>query len=132
MNPNAKKWVAALRSGEYEQTSYSLQDDLGYCCLGVACAVYEQETGNATQKRKCRESNLPRDVLTGSDLSSQPQVRQWIGLNSDCGFFESPKYGAMSLTSLNDNCGCDFKEIADIIEAEAEELFVHEEGKSNE
>jgi hypothetical protein len=29
------KWVAALRSGKYEQCSGSLHRDGGYCCLGV-------------------------------------------------------------------------------------------------
>src|SRR5665213_3663082 len=36
-----KKWVTALRSGEYEQgASVVRQGDL-YCCLGVACEVID-------------------------------------------------------------------------------------------
>lgn len=35
-----KKWVAALRGGEYKQTRQRLQDDKGYCCLGVACELF--------------------------------------------------------------------------------------------
>jgi len=35
-----KKWVRALRSGEYSQTTGQLQDDRGHCCLGVACEVF--------------------------------------------------------------------------------------------
>jgi hypothetical protein len=30
-----QKWVAALRSGAYQQTKRHLKDDAGYCCLGV-------------------------------------------------------------------------------------------------
>ena len=41
---NVKKWVAALRSGDYKQCQQQLAevDDRGkhsYCCLGVACEV---------------------------------------------------------------------------------------------
>lgn len=32
-------WLAALRSGEYPQTTYTLKDRQGYCCLGVLCHV---------------------------------------------------------------------------------------------
>jgi len=35
-----QKWVLALRSGEYSQTTGKLQDEQGYCCLGVACDVF--------------------------------------------------------------------------------------------
>lgn len=33
------KWVAALRSGEYQQARGTLFDGEGYCCLGVLCKV---------------------------------------------------------------------------------------------
>jgi hypothetical protein len=38
-----KKWLAALRDGEYEQTAGRLADDDGYCCLGVLCDVVAQD-----------------------------------------------------------------------------------------
>lgn len=34
-----KRWVAALRSGEYRQTRGELRDAAGFCCLGVACDI---------------------------------------------------------------------------------------------
>jgi hypothetical protein len=34
-----KKWVKALRSGKYNQTTSSLKDYNSYCCLGVLCEV---------------------------------------------------------------------------------------------
>ena len=49
MNDNMKLVIKALRSGEYAQTKESLQDDHGYCCLGVMCAVFEKETGRSLQ-----------------------------------------------------------------------------------
>lgn len=33
------KWVAALRSGEYQQGDRQLRDGDRYCCLGVLCEV---------------------------------------------------------------------------------------------
>lgn len=36
-----KKWVEALRSGDYKQTRLRLQDKGGYCCLGVLHLVTE-------------------------------------------------------------------------------------------
>lgn len=34
-----RKWIEALRSGEYAQCQNSLMDDKGYCCLGVLAAI---------------------------------------------------------------------------------------------
>src|SRR4051812_22459868 len=39
LNPNAQKWVDALRSGKYTQTTKGLNDRRGHCCLGVLCEV---------------------------------------------------------------------------------------------
>lgn len=43
MNPEIKaKWIAALTSGEYEQTrNYLHRTGDGYCCLGVLCEVMD-------------------------------------------------------------------------------------------
>lgn len=35
----ATELVAALRSGNYSQTTKTLCDDRGFCCLGVACDI---------------------------------------------------------------------------------------------
>lgn len=34
-----KKWLEALRSGEYQQTKGHLKDAEGHCCLGVLCEI---------------------------------------------------------------------------------------------
>lgn len=40
MDPEIKaKWIAALRSGKYPQTSMMLRGRGGFCCLGVLCDV---------------------------------------------------------------------------------------------
>lgn len=40
-----KKWVEALRSGEYQQGEGHLFDGNTYCCLGVLCRVAGAEFG---------------------------------------------------------------------------------------
>ena len=42
-----KKWVAALRSGKYEQGKEALRNGDKYCCLGVLCEI---ETGAKPNK----------------------------------------------------------------------------------
>ena len=114
MNNNAKLWVEALRSGEYEQGSGWLQQQFigdGYCCLGVACKVYENQTGIELIRRG--------GILKGCNLANEySQVKQWLGLNTPAG-----KFGNTALTNLNDE-GKTFAEIADVIESEPEGLFV--------
>lgn len=42
MKPNKSdimKWINALRSGEYKQANGALQNEYGYCCLGVLCEI---------------------------------------------------------------------------------------------
>lgn len=108
MNDNAKKWVAALRSGEYMQGLRALVDGDCYCCLGVACKVYEKEVGP-----------LPEE-WRGKTLLDDPIkiVRDWLGLRDECGLYESG-----CLTEMND-ARVPFPEIADIIESEPVGLFV--------
>lgn len=38
MTPEFKaEWLSDLRSGKYPKTRNHLKDEVGYCCLGVAC-----------------------------------------------------------------------------------------------
>ena len=115
MNENAMKWIDALRSGEYTKTEGVLQNPKGFCCLGVACKVYEQETGNKLPVNEFGtfiEDTLIRDYKC---------VREWIGLSSGNGGFEETG-GDNSLTELNDQ-GKSFSEIAGIIESQPVGLF---------
>ena len=36
-----ERWVAALRSGDYVQSQGCLQDEYGWCCLGVLCNIVD-------------------------------------------------------------------------------------------
>lgn len=107
-----KQWVAALRSGEFEQTKNKL-DNLkgGYCCLGVLCTLALNEgvcdfnigddNGYSTKigTYDNAEGMLPKSVM------------KWAGMATADGMI----VGQGRLTILNDS-GVDFKTIAGIIE----------------
>lgn len=117
MNENVKKWVEALRSGEFTQTGGRLQDNEGYCCLGVAVRVWEKETGGTAVE--CE------GYLKGGTLNSQSRsVQEWLGLNSPTGDY-IPEGGcnSTSIVVLNDHHKKTFKEIANIIESKPKGLF---------
>ena len=117
---NRKRWVEALRSGEYMQAQEVLCDGKGgYCCLGVLCEVYEGETGEVLPKIEDG-----RYDVTDESLGNLEQVREWVGLRNPEGFFkrvEGVPY--TSLTLLNDESRWDFHKLADFIESEPEGLF---------
>ena len=101
LNPNAQKWVAALRSGRYKQGKGKLKAGSKYCCLGVACKLY------------------PGKLPALRDFARLPdEVQEWLGLNSDSG-----EFGEQCLAKINDE-GASFAEIADLIESEPEGLFM--------
>lgn len=105
---NRKKWVKALRSGEYEQGRLALYSRDGHCCLGVLCEV-------AGMKPRGRAG----DYFYGTqDTYAPPKAMRFVGLARKDGDF-----GGEELTSLNDD-GKSFSEIADIIESEPPGLFL--------
>jgi hypothetical protein len=116
MNDNMRKVLVALRSGEYKQGFRTLQDDDGYCCLGVMCDVYQKDTGSSID---CR----PNGSINGGNLSHHLAVQAWVGLSSPCGLFTGKHKDAVSLAGLNDN-GSTFSEIADFIESEPKGLLL--------
>jgi hypothetical protein len=113
MNDNMKLVLKALRSGEYKQTEETLQDKDGYCCLGVMCAVFEEETG-----RKLHRSDTGH--IYGGELDDQEGVQEWVGLRHCDGTSKNDS----PLVTLNDYDGYTFSEIADFIESEPEGLLV--------
>lgn len=108
MKPEVRDlWVDALESGEYPQTTGMLRrldnagNIAGYCCLGVLCDLYERATGNAL------------DVLQWGQLPPT-EVRDWAGMNrTDPNLWMDPEeIRTEQATSLNDDCGWDFAQIA--------------------
>lgn len=106
-----EKWVAALRSGKYQQTKDQLQNEYGYCCLGVACDLFIS--------RKHQARTIDRRFILGTLPSDQFHSPKWLKIVSD---YFSTLTGA-SLAGLNDDGYFDeklapftFDEIADLLE----------------
>lgn len=94
---NVRKWVAALRSGKYEQTTSFLYDNGRYCCLGVLCEI----AGIQHEGR----------FFDGEDNFLPARAKDWIGV-----FDSDPLIGPNEASALNDEHGKTFSEIADLIE----------------
>jgi hypothetical protein len=118
-----QKWVAALLSNQYEQTTGALRDGTGYCCLGVLCDLYSQETG----VEWFTPNEYDNCTMHGNDSLLPLEVRVWAGLAHDIGGFVSATkhYDEgeettvdlnVTLTELNDSFNYDFKMIAEVIE----------------
>lgn len=115
MNENAKKWVAALRSGEFEQGRGYLLATGKHCCLGVACAIYQREVGGLDET----EGRNGIVIFDGCDTLLPILVQRWLGMSTFNGSFAGDKD---CLSEMNDR-GTPFSEIADLIESEPEGLF---------
>lgn len=113
-------WVAALRSGKYQQTTGTLHDDHGYCCLGVACDI--SKAGAWAGDPAGWNSNYYVIGEEVDDTLLPTPVRDWLGLANNDG---ATPDGKINLWRLNDD-GKTFAEIADIIEAEPEGLLADE------
>lgn len=85
MNPQVKKkWLKALRSGEYEQTAGYLcrigKEYDSFCCLGVLCDLYARRRGS---KESWQTRKAPRGILFFEDQGGDPpfSVMDWAGLS---------------------------------------------------
>jgi hypothetical protein len=115
MTENAKKLIAALRGGEYEQAHERLRKGDAFCCLGVACDLYAKAHGESwTQKDDEWYFLGVAEFLPG-------EVQEWLGFLDNDGAFAGPARST-SLAERNDG-GTSFEDIADIIESEPEGLF---------
>ena len=104
-----KKWVFALRSGEYKQTKYYLQDKKGYCCLGVGCKVF------ITKNKLVFQNGF---LIGSTPRCGQKNAPDWLkNINTDF----SKKTGLKSLINMNDFDNYTFDEIADCLE----QVYIH-------
>ena len=109
-----RKWVEALRSGEYKQKAGTLRYRDGFCCLGVLCDI--SKTGEWVKEG----GDWRYEGLHSSDRETLPKsLQQLVGLRNVTGRISRNE----GLTVMNDTTGCSFAEIADLIEAEPEGLF---------
>ena len=111
MKPEWKeKWVKALRSGQYAQTSGMLHSENpngahSYCCLGVLLDISDigHFEGPLYHLEECDAEN--RIVFCGGELESLT------------GYFEVTLEQQNKLVQMNDENGNTFAEIADYIES---------------
>ena len=105
-----KKWVDALRSGEYKQGKGQLRNSKGeFCCLGVLCDLAVKE-GIVKELAEC-------DVFyyDGDTLTPPPSVKEWAGSDLECLDIEGE--GEFEFyAELNDYDDLTFDQIADLIE----------------
>lgn len=121
-NPDALKmdpairdlWTAALRSGDYQQTTGMLcriratsdSQPAGYCCLGVLCEV-AVKAGFITASG----SDGKYKFFDGASSSLPHSVVVWAGLDSG-----DPIAFGNSMSAWNDSHRKNFAEIADLID----------------
>jgi hypothetical protein len=130
MNAELKaQWIAALRSGEYEQGSWQLRygspdEGLNHCCLGVLCDVVAPDNWNDNNEWTSivEEDIIGTSVLPGL-FAEQVLGKFWsdepsgIEINSNGTLPFTDRDGfPVSLTSLNDSGWFTFDQIADVIE----------------
>lgn len=89
---NLRRWIDALRSGEYKQVRGFLYSPSGYCGLGIAARLFESARLDRREFRYAELENLL--LLNGSAI-----------------------YGDVGIcVHINDDEELSFNEIADIIE----------------
>jgi hypothetical protein len=105
---NLRRWVAALRSGAYQQgQSFMRTKDNKYCCLGVAMDL-------------ALANGVVCDNIDWGKTSVTPkEVNDWFGTERSVGGLNKeiklPDGGVYSPSNLNDG-GTSFADIADAIE----------------
>ncbi len=106
-----RKWVDALRSGEYKQGKGQLRKGDKFCCLGVLCDLHAKETGHRwSVVPQNSEAKFIRSYLD-SDCYPDDRVAEWAGLKET-----DPVIKGHSLATYNDGTNSSFFEIADLIE----------------
>lgn len=118
MKPEIKKlWLAALRSGEYEQGRRVLRREDTFCCLGVLCDLHSKVTGNGEWKEgiyktptETEDTLLPDTVVEWAELdSNEPMVLGYsIALHNDGDPYRDEDEGPVLPKT--------FPEIADLID----------------
>lgn len=130
MKPDIKaKWVAALRSGKYQQGTRELRPtDDHFCCLGVLCDIYNKERQEVIGRDKevigrdlweskafLQDSDATGYAFNGHyDEALPPFVADWAGLSDP-----DPRINDYVLSEYNDGVGLpqlQFDAIADLIE----------------
>ena len=110
-----KKWVEALRSGKYKQTTNGLYDEYedAYCALGVGCMV-----AGITDPMVLYQEVLPSDLIDYNDLTDLDYEQFFKPIDRDF---------SNRIIRLNDFEEVSFIEIAQFIEDYAKHMLKQKE-----
>ena len=109
-NAAVKKWIDALRSGEYKQCAGQLRLEDKHCVLGVLCDLHAKETSD---EWKTFDGDYTYQSYTED---APPLVEIWIGDE-----LMKSLHSQVGIMDCNDS-GMSFEQLADVIEREAKEL----------
>lgn len=106
---NRANWLTALRSGKYKQGQSSLRNGDSFCCLGVACDLFDATgwVGNGYGGKT-------------TVFFPPEEVRLSLGLPGPLAFgpFEDGQLSLTSYVATMNDAGRSFAEIADFLEQE--------------
>lgn len=117
-----RKWIAALRSGEYPQGTERLECGGKYCCLGVALKVQYPEADPDEHFAFMTDDELPSkyDASAWWEVapSNYDQINNPVVIVEGLDDEGEKSLVPQQLSELNDEEGYTFAQIADIIEAQ--------------
>ena len=113
-----EKWLQALESGEYEQTQDELCQGGKYCCLGVATHVFNPDHQALKDNGWFRTARSVEATKT-----APPDVREALKLRDEHGSFSEDFDHLASLVAMNDCSEFTFKDIAEFIRENPENVF---------
>jgi len=123
LGPRQRALVEALRSGKYTQDTCQLRTTEGFCCLGVACDLYDPTKWVFAQEDEESDREWAFVITVIRERAWLPdKVREYYGFRTPTGEYNQEKFGRVQLSADNDR-GVSFSAIADTIEAHASELF---------
>lgn len=115
------RWIAALRSDKFPQTTCALHTQEGYCCLGVAAAIFAEELGIEVKELEAPEALQACTTYDGIADVLLEKLSKLLEMPVD-GTLPTPvslegwTYPFKNLMALNDDARFTFKQIADIID----------------
>ena len=142
------RWIEALKSGKYKQGYGQLRAKNKYCCLGVACEVFNgmcaDGVGGLTKKdklKKVKATNKVDYTYDGDLLGVPPTMEAKLGVKLE-GYevkttrSETAKYSGYAyrdvqaeetaLAELNDSENFDFNAIATVIKRNKKAFYTEE------
>lgn len=134
------EWLDALESGKYEQGKTFLNKNNKFCCLGVACDLFAEKLGLVIENddgiigyaNKVEDQSQRWESDYTSTTLPKP-IMELLKIRDNCGEFinktviaSKNDYGTMSygsLAGMNDSGNFSFKDIAEYIRNNPENVF---------